>query len=63
MVDEKWERLGKLPSKEKGAICLSMSDACVRICADNIRFNNPGISEKEVIERVRERLQWAKEHR
>jgi hypothetical protein len=32
----------------------------VRICADGVRDQNPGISEEELVERVRERLMFGK---
>jgi len=35
-----------------------MSDVCIRVCADGVRDQNPGISEEELIERVRERLMF-----
>ena len=63
MVDENWKRLGKLPPEEKIAICMDLSDACVQVCADNIRAQNPALTEEELMERVRERLAWAKRHR
>jgi hypothetical protein len=37
-----------------------MSDVCIRVCADGVRDQNPGISERELIERVRERLMFDK---
>ena len=56
------ERLGRLPSSVKVAIALDMTDACVRTCAAGIRAQNPGISEEELIEKLRERLDWTKRH-
>lgn len=61
-MDKDWERLGRLPPEEKVAICMDMSDACVQVCADGIRAQNPGISEEELIEKLRERLEWGKRH-
>jgi len=52
--------LGRLKPEEKVAIAIDMTDACVRICADGIRAQNPGISEEELIEKLRERLEWIK---
>jgi len=54
------ERLGRLKPEEKVALALDMSDACVRVRADGIRTQHPGISEEELLERLRERLEWAK---
>ncbi len=62
-MDERWERLGRLKPEEKLAICMDMTDACVRICADGIKTQNPGISEEELIAKLRERMEWSKRHR
>lgn len=62
-VDEQWERLGHLKPEEKVAICMDMTDACVRICAEGIKAQNPGISEEELIAKLRERLEWSKRGR
>jgi hypothetical protein len=40
-----------------------MTEGCVRICADGIRQQFPGISNEELLEKMRERLQWAKLNR
>jgi len=42
---------------------MDMSDACIRICADGIRTQYPNITEKELVEKVHERLDWAKRDR
>ena len=49
--------------EEKVAIAMDMTDACVRICADGIRAQHPGISEEELIEKLRERFGWSKRWR
>jgi len=54
------ERLGRLKSEERVNLAIGMSDVCVRVCADGVRDQNPGISEEELIERVRERLLFGK---
>jgi hypothetical protein len=59
-MDENAERLGRLKPEEKVAIAMDMTDACVRICADGIRAQHPGISEEELIEKLRERFEWSK---
>ena len=59
-LDKDAERLGRLKPEEKVAIALDMTDACVRICADGIRAQYPNISEKELVEKLRQRLEWAK---
>lgn len=59
-MDKNAERLGRLKPEEKVAIAIDMTDACVRICADGIRAQTPRISEEELVEKLRERLDWAK---
>ena len=60
---ERWERLGRLKPEEKVMIAIDMTDGCVSICADGIRQQYPGISEAELVEKLRERLEWAKRNR
>jgi hypothetical protein len=62
-LDEDYERLGRLKPNEKVAIAIDLTDACIRICADGIRTQNPGISEAELVEKLRERLGWSKQQR
>jgi hypothetical protein len=62
-MDPNWERLGRLKPEEKVMIAIDMTDSCVRVCADGIRQQYPGISEQELIEKLRERLQWSKRNR
>jgi len=52
--------LGRLKPEERVNLAIGMSDVCVRVCADGVRDQNPGISEEELIERVRERLLFGK---
>ena len=59
-MEENVERLGRLKPNEKVAIAIEMTDVCVRICADGIRAKYPGISEEELIEKLRARLEWTK---
>lgn len=47
-------------SEKRVNLAISMSDVCIRVCADGVRDQNPGISEEELIERVRERLMFDK---
>jgi hypothetical protein len=58
-----FERLGCLSPEEKVAVALDLSDVCVRVCADGIRARFPGISEDELLVRLRERLLWGKRGR
>jgi hypothetical protein len=62
-MDEVWERLGSLKPEEKVRLCMEMTDGCIRICADGIRSQFPGISEEVLTEKLRERLQWSKRNR
>ncbi|MEM3731736.1 MAG: hypothetical protein QXE74_08205 [Candidatus Bathyarchaeia archaeon] len=40
-----------------------MSEAVVRVCAEGIRAQNPSISDNELIEKLREKLEWSKRWR
>jgi hypothetical protein len=62
-MEENWERLGRLKPEQKVLIAIDMTDGCVRICADGIRNQYPGISEEELLEKLRERLEWTKRDR
>jgi hypothetical protein len=62
-MDKNWKRLGRLKPEEKLAIAMDMTDACVRICAEGIKAQHPGISEEELLEKLRERLEWSKRRR
>jgi hypothetical protein len=59
---EDWERLGRLKPEEKVNLAIGMSDVVVRICAEGIKAQNPGITEKELIEKLRERFEWSKRY-
>ena len=56
------ERFGRLPPEEKVNLAIGMSDVVVRICAEGIKAQNPGITEKELIEKLRERFEWSKRY-
>jgi hypothetical protein len=62
-LDKNWKRLGPLKPEEKLAIAIDMTDACVRICAEGIKAQYPGINEEELLEKLRERLEWSKRRR
>jgi hypothetical protein len=62
-MGENWQRLGRLKSEEKVRVCMDMSDGCVRVCAEGIRNQFAGIKDDELIVRLRERLEWAKQNR
>jgi hypothetical protein len=62
-MDPNWESLGRLKPEEKIMIAIDMTESCVQVCAAGIRQQYPGISEQELIEKLRERLQWIKRNR
>lgn len=51
---------GKLKPEEKVNLAIGMTDVCTRICAEAVRNRNQSLKEDEVIERVRERIMYAK---
>jgi hypothetical protein len=61
-MEDDSDRLGHLKPEQKVIIAMDMTDGCVQICADGIKQQFPGISEAELIERIRERLLWAKQN-
>lgn len=62
-LDDDAERLGRLKPEEKVALCIDMTDACIQTCAAGIRAQNPGISEAELVVKLRERLDWMTRNR
>ena len=62
MADDS-EQLGYLKPEQKVQIAIDMTDGCMRICADGIRQQFPGISDASLLEKLRERLEWAKLNR
>lgn len=62
--DRRWdkdlERIGKLPGEVKVQMAIEMTEFCVRVCADGIRAQNPGITEEKLLEKLRERVEWSK---
>ena len=61
--EERLVRVGRLPSEVKVDMAMDLTEAMVRVCADGIRAQNPNITDKELIERLRERLEWSKRWR
>ncbi len=59
-ADEGLDRVGRLPSEVKVLMAVEMTEAVVGVCAEGIRAQFPGISEQEVLEKLRERLDWCK---
>jgi len=48
--------LKKLTPEEKAILAMDMTDAVTRICADGIRDRNPAITDEELIEEIRKRI-------
>jgi len=46
----------KLTPEEKAVLAMDMTDAVTRICADGIRYNDPEITDEELIEEIRRRI-------
>jgi len=55
-----WRRL---KPEEKVNMAVDMTDAAVRVCAEGARAEHPGMTEEELIERLRERFAWMKRWR
>jgi len=55
-----WLVVKRLKPEERVALAMDMTEAMVRVCAEGIRAENPGISDKELLEKLRERLEWSK---
>jgi hypothetical protein len=55
--------LGRLKPEAKVAMMMDMTESMVRVCAEGIRTQNPGISDKELMEKLRKRLEWSKRRR
>jgi hypothetical protein len=61
--ESRYERVGRLPSEVKVNMAMDMTESMVRVCAEGIRAQYPGITEKELMEKLRERLEWSKRWR
>lgn len=59
-MDKAAKRLGNMKPEEKVAVAIDMTDACVNVCKAGIRAQYPGISEAELDEKLRKRLEWQK---
>jgi hypothetical protein len=55
--------VSRLKPEEKVNLAINMTDVCLRICAEGIREQHPDMTEKELVERVRERIQYARRRR
>jgi len=54
--------LAELKPGEKVNLAISMTDVCIRVCADSVRDQYPVIREDELIERIRERIMFGRRH-
>ena len=61
--EERYERVGRLPGEVKVRMAIAMTDLAVSVCAEGIRAQFPGITEKEIIKKLRERFEWMKRYR
>jgi len=52
--------LRRLKPEEKVNMAVGMTDACVSVCAEGIKAQHPGISKEELLEKLRERIEYAK---
>jgi hypothetical protein len=50
--------LETLKPEEKVNLSISMTDACICICADALRDQDEAIKEKELLEKVRTRITY-----
>jgi hypothetical protein len=58
--EERWEQVRRLPSEVKVVMAIDMTEAIVGVCAEGIRAQFPNITERELMEKLRERLEWSK---
>ena len=47
-------------AEERVNLAINMTDACVRVCADGVRDEQPKMKEKELLKRVRERITYGR---
>ncbi|MDX1813629.1 MAG: hypothetical protein R3319_02460 [Candidatus Bathyarchaeia archaeon] len=59
-MDKAAKRLGNMKREEKVAVAIELTDACVHVCKAGIRAQYPGVSEAELYEKLRKRLEWQK---
>ena len=54
------EPVGWLLPEIKVNMAIDMTDAMGSVCAEGIKARHPWISEEELLEKLRERLEWAR---
>jgi hypothetical protein len=57
------EHLGKLPPDVKVNMAVDMTEAMVSVCLEGVKAQNPKLTDDELMERLRERFEWAKRKR
>ena len=57
------ERLGRLPPCVKVNMAVDMTEAMVIVCLEGVRAQNPKLTDGELMERLRERFEWARRRR
>ena len=54
-------KLEKLKPEERVNLSINMVDVVTRICAEGIKAQNKNIREKELLEKLRDRLRYSKQ--
>lgn len=57
------EQLGRLPPDVKVSMAVDMTEAMVSVCLEGVRAQNPKLTDVELMERLREKFEWAKRRR
>ncbi len=47
-------------AEERVNLAINMTDACVRVCADGVRDEQPKMKEEELLKRVRKRIAYGR---
>ncbi|MFH0848158.1 MAG: hypothetical protein V1857_01480 [archaeon] len=47
-------------AEERVNLAIDITDACVRVCADAVRDEQPKMKEEQLLERVRERITYGR---
>jgi hypothetical protein len=59
-LDKDEKHLGRLKPEDKVAMAIDMTEGCVRVCAAGIRAQCPDVSEAELNDKLRKRLEWSR---
>ncbi|MEM1552582.1 MAG: hypothetical protein QXH03_07955 [Candidatus Bathyarchaeia archaeon] len=52
-----------LPSEMKFLMAVDMTDFALQVCVAGIKAENPEVGEAELLEKLRERLEWCRRER